>query len=49
MNSLYYCGEDIYLLMYPQEKFDVEYVFRCKLSDFIAGTPEFTFVYRWER
>lgn len=49
INSLYYCGEDIYLIMYLKENFDAEYVFRCKRSDLLAGNPNFVFVYEWKR
>lgn len=46
--GLYYCGEDIYWKLEPQENMTEYYIFRCKRSDFLAGTPEFEFVYRWE-
>ena len=47
-SALYYCGDDIYWELSPQENMAEDYIFSCKRSDFIAGNPEFTFVYRWE-
>ena len=46
--ALYYCGEDIYWELKPQENMTENYIFRCNRSDFLAGNPEFEFVYRWE-
>ena len=44
--TLWYRGEEIYWNLMPEEPREWEnYVFCCKRSDFIAGKPEFTFVY----
>lgn len=44
--DLHYCGEEIFWTLSPQENMAEEYIFCCKRSDFLAGTPEFTFVCR---
>lgn len=45
---LRYMGEDIYWDFEPKGAVDSErYVFRCNREDFIAGAPEFEFVYRY--
>lgn len=45
---LRYMGGDIYWCMVPKGTTDSEwYVFRGKREDFIAGEPEFEFVYRY--
>jgi len=45
---LRYMGDDIYWCMKPQDTTDSEwYVFRGKREDFIAGEPEFEYVYQY--
>ena len=45
---LRYMGDDIYWCMVPKDTTDSEwYVFRGKREDFIAGEPEFEYVYRY--
>ena len=46
--GLRYLGEDIYWCFVPHKNPKMTtYVFHCKRSDFIAGNPEFTFVYQY--
>lgn len=47
--DLHYCGEEIFWTLSPQENMAEDYIFCCKRSDFLAGTPEFTFVCRREQ
>ncbi len=50
--GLRYLGEDIYWCLYPLDENNsnpemTTYVFHCKRSDFLAGEPEFTYVYKY--